>query len=419
MSAPSRRPESFPVHAFTGNRVKRNQVKAMERKSIPVVAKDSFQEQTSVQADTLLRVAQPPEASLQGSVLMLIQFDVSEEIRLDELRNIFGARTAEASFKHPAPGYVRYQRAPVVEPIEPLVLESGERLEGQIKYYDYGVLSVVLELPFSGDWDAMIRLGSRWVWEVDFERQAARIARQRLERAAPALVKPYASWLSEDYFIFHLREIAGSPTAAELVCAEGARIAQLFRGETAQLSDGERNEILQSRISYYPNDLAVIGWNAAFLYDSEIGAETAIQLLEYANSQLLEFRHYDELLTRELEGVYASLDKGTGMLARWRMARDARKLHTVFLDVTELTEHADNAIRFRSYMLSARLYKLAAAKVGVPDYKDLVNQKLQTAEELYRFMVDQFNQSRAFALELMVVIILIIELLFLFRGHGT
>src|SRR5437899_3037108 len=138
----------------------------------------------------------------------------------------------------------------------------------------------------------------------------------------------------EEIRLDRLREIGGSPTAAELVCAEGARIAQIVRGETAQLSDGERNEILQSRISYYPNDLAVIGWNAAFLYDSEIGAETAIQLLEYANSQLLEFRHYDELLTRELEGVYASLDKGTGMLARWRMARDARKLHTVFLDVT-------------------------------------------------------------------------------------
>jgi len=44
-------------------------------------------------------------------------------------------------------------------------------------------------------------------------------------------------------------------------------------------------------------------------------------------------------------------------------------------------------------MFSARLYKLAAAKVGVPDYKDLVTQKLQTAEDLYRFMVDQFNQS--------------------------
>jgi len=357
------------------------------------------------------------ETALHGSVLVLIQFDVCEEIRLDQLRQIFGARTLEQpSFKHPAPGYVRYQRPPVVEPIEPLILDSGERLEGQIKYYDYGVLSVVFELPFSGDWDTLVRLGSRWVWDVDFEKYATRIAREKLERAAPALVKRYPEWLSEDYFIFHVREIAGSPSAADLCAAQGGRIAQIVRGEIAQLSEGERNEILQSRASYYPNDLAVIGWNAAFLYDSEAGAETAIQLLEYANSQLLEFRHYDELLTRELATVYAALDKGTGMWARWRLARAATALHTVLLDVNELTERADNAIKFLSDMFSARLYKLAAAKVGVPDYKDLVTQKLQTAEDLYRFMVDQFNQSRAFVLELMVVIILIIELAFLFGG---
>jgi hypothetical protein len=363
------------------------------------------------------KIASTADASLHGSVLVLIQFDVCEEIRLDRLREIFGARTLQQpTLKHPAPGYIRYQRPPVVEPIEALVLESGERLEGQIKFYDYGVVSVVLELPFSGDWDTLVRLGSRWVWDVDFAGHASRIAHQKLERAAPALVKPYADWLSEDYFIFHVREISGSPSVAELIAAQGARIAQIVRGETAQLSDGERNEILQSGISYYPNDLAVISWNAAFLYDSEAGAETAIQLLEYANSQLLEFRHYDDFLTRELESVYASFDQGTGMLARWRLAREATKLHTVLLDVNELTEHADNAIKFLSDMFSARLYKLAASKVGVPDYKDLVTQKVHTAEELYRFMVDQFNQSRAFVLELMVVIILIIELVYFFRG---
>ncbi len=113
---------------------------------------------------------------------------------------------------------------------------------------------------------------------------------------------------------------------------------------------------------------------------------------------------------------YASLDEGTGIFARWRLARAATKLHTVLLDVNELTEHADNAIKFLSDMFSARLYKLAALKVGVPDYKDLVTQKVQTAEELYRFMVDQFNQSRAFFLELTVVIILVIELIYFFRG---
>lgn len=360
---------------------------------------------------------QAGDTSLHGAVLVLIQFDVSEEIRLDVLRKIFGARTAEASFKHPAPGYVQYQRPPVVERIEPLVLDSGERLDGQIKYYDYGVLSVVFELPFSGDWETLVRLSSRWVWDTDFTSLASKIVKKKLERAAPALIKPYDNWLHEDYFIFHVSEIASKPSANDLLSGHGDHLAQIVRGETARLSDGERQEILQGRISYYPNDLAVIGWNGAFLYDNNAGAETAIQLLEYANSQLLEFRHYDELLTRELEGVYDFLEAGgTSLWSRWRTARAATKLHTVLLDVSELTEHADNAIKFLSDMFSARLYKLAALKIGVPDYKDLVKQKLDTAEELYRFMVDQFNQSRAFVLELMVVVILVIELVMLFSG---
>ena len=184
---------------------------------------------------------------------MFIQFDVCEEIRLDKLRDIFGARTVQApSFKHPAPGYVRYKRPPVVEPVEPLVLDSGERLDGQIKYYDYGVVSVVFELPFSGDWDTLVRLASRWVWDTDFTSFASLIVTKKLELAAPAMVKPYREWLHEDYFIFHVREVAGSPSASELLATEGQRISQIVRGETMQLSEGERQEILQSRISYYP-----------------------------------------------------------------------------------------------------------------------------------------------------------------------
>src|SRR5438270_9235042 len=241
---------------------------------------------------------------LRGSILVLIQFDVAEEIRLDELRKIFGARTAGASFKHPTPGYVQYQRPPVVEPVEALVLETGERLDAQIKYYDYGVLSVVFELPISGDWNDLVRLSGRWVWDTDFASLASRVVKKRLERARPALIKPYDNWLHEDYFIFHVRELAGKPLASEVLKTHGDQIAQIVRGESLPLSEGERQEILQGRISYYPTDLAVIGWNGAFLYDTIAGAETAIQLLDYANSQLLEFRHYHELLTRELEGVY-------------------------------------------------------------------------------------------------------------------
>lgn len=357
--------------------------------------------------------------TLSGSVHVLLQFDVCEEIRLDRLRNLLSAPTVQQpALKHPAPGYVRYKRPPVVEPTETLVLDTGERLLGEIKYYDYGVLSVIFELPFSGTWETLTSLTSRWAWEIDFAAHASRIVRQRLQIATPALIKPYNEWLSEDYLIVHVRQISGSPTAAELITAYGGNIAQVVRGDTLPLSADERKEVLQSSISYYPTDLAIIGWNAAFLYDTPSGAEAAIQLLEYANSQLLEFRHYDDLLTRVLDDVYDSFEQRNNLFARFRHAGSANRLHTVLLEVMELTEHADNAIKFLSDMFAARLYRLAAAKVGVLDYKDLVNQKINTAEDLYRFMVDQFNQSRAFFLESAVVIILVIELIYLFRGKG-
>lgn len=358
------------------------------------------------------------EPALVGSVIVMVQFDVCEEIELDELRKIVGARTMlQPSLKHPAPGYVRYERPPVVEPIEELVLASGERLTGEIKYYGYGVLSVLFQRPFSGNWDRLVELASRWVWEVDFSAYASDIVRNKMKRVAGAMVKPYPNHLSEDYLIFHVQTLADALNASQLAKQYGGRIAQVVRGDTLALAQTEISEVMQSSVSYYASDLAVIGWNAAFLYDTIAGAETAIQLLEYANSQLLEFRHYDELLTRELEQVYTQLEKGTGTLARWRLAKSAMLLHTTLLEVAELTEHADNAIKFLSDMFSARLYKLAAAKVGVPDYKDLVTQKVRTAEDLYRFMVEQFNQSRAFFLELTVVIILVVELIFLFRGR--
>jgi hypothetical protein len=372
------------------------------------------------------------DVTLQGSVLVLLQFNVCDSIRLDQLRELIGASIVEQhALNRPAPGYVRYQRPPVLEQIETLTLESGEQLHGEIKYYDYGVISVVFELGFAGGWEKLTSLASRWVWDVDFAAQAREIVHRRLEHAGPALVKPYEGWLSEDYLIFHIREIVDpqivnpkaepkdgcSISVADLIHTHGARIAQVVRGDTGRLAESECNEVLQSRISYYANDLAVIGWNAAFIYDSTSGAEMAIHLLEYANSQLLEFRYYDELLTRELDRVYTLLDEGTGFFARWRLARSATRLNTVVLDVAELTEHVDNAIKFLSDMFSARLYKMAAFKVGVPDYKDLVTRKLRNAEELYRFMVDQFNQSRGFLLEVTVVIILVIELVALFRGR--
>jgi hypothetical protein len=355
-------------------------------------------------------------AAMKGSVLGVILHDICEEIRLEELREILRAKRVEPGFKHATPEYVRFEKPPVVERLDPIVLAGGETLSTQVKYYDYGVVSVVLELAFEADWEELIQRAARWVPNAELERQAQQIIRGRLERIAPAIGRLYNDWLSEDYYIFLLSDVPGRPRGEDLLTERGPQIAQMLRGEPVPLARSENDDVVQASLSYYPNDLVVVGWNAALVYDGPSGAGTSVQILEYANSQLLEFRHYDELLTRELAGVYRSLKHRTGLWRRWRMRAEASRLNSVTVEVTELVERADNAIKFVSDMFSARLYRLAAAKVGVPEYKDLVNEKLHTAERLYRALVDEFHQSRAFILELMVVIILMIELVYLFRG---
>jgi hypothetical protein len=355
--------------------------------------------------------------NLQGRIALLVLYDVSDEIKLEELQRLIGGKPLAPTFKHPAPEYVRFERPPVIEPLDPISLPTGEHFTASVQYYDYGVVSVLLHYQFSGSWRQLETLAGSWISGNVFDVLSRKIVERKVEVIAPAMDKRYDHWLSEDYCIVHLHTIPDVADAAALLRKHGGDISQIVRGETSPLAESERNEILQAHMSYYPNDLVVIGWNAAFLYDTETGAETTVRLLEYANSQLLQFRHYDDLLTRELRDVYRFLERRRGRIAGWRMRPAATRLHTVMLDVTELTERTNNALKFVGDMFSARLYKLGAARIGVNDYQVLVQEKLRAADDLYDFMIEQFHQARGFLLEFIVVLILIIELFFLFRGQ--
>jgi hypothetical protein len=357
-------------------------------------------------------------SSLRGSVLGLFFHDVCEEIRLDDLRRLLDAKRSAPVFKHATPEHVRFENPPVVETLDPITLSGGEPVQLQLKYYDYGVVSVQIELPFQGDWPALIHLAAGWVPNPELERLAEDVVRRRVLKIESAMVRPYEHWLSEDYYVFLLHEVEGRPLGSELLRDHGQEVAQVVCGELSALAKGEQEDVLQAGLSYYPRDLIVIGWNAALVYDTPKGAETSIEILEYVNSQLLEFRHYDELLTRELDGVYKSLKSKASFWRRWQMRREATRLNTVALEVTDLVERCDTAIKFVSDMFAARLYRLAVSKVGVPEYQNLVNEKLKMTEGVYRFFIDEFHQSSGFVLEVMVVVILIIDLMFLFRGKG-
>jgi hypothetical protein len=358
---------------------------------------------------------------LQGSLRALLLYDVAEEIQLEQVPRLLGAGSPQPkpAFRGPSPEYVRFERPPVVDSIPPLASASGEQWRGVVKFYDYGVVSVALELPFESDWTGAIRLAARWIGASDIEKQAAEVARRQVERIRPALLNPNAEWKSEDYYVVHVLQGAASEAAnaRALLADHGQSIAQIVRGDAAQLSEEEKQEVLRGALSYYPTDLLVAGWGAAFIYDTPEGAAPSLQLLEYANTQLLEFRYYDDMLTKVLEGVRRRLGR-RGLLSPWRLAGQAKRLNRMRLDIIELTERIDTSIKFLSDMFYARAYRLAAEKIGVPDYRHLVEEKLRIAADLYQSMVGEYYQARGFALEAMVVAILIIELFFLFKGVG-
>ena len=68
------------------------------------------------------------------------------------------------------------------------------------------------------------------------------------------MVKPHQSWLSEDYFVIHLKDAEPALSGAELIAQHGTEIARIVRGEQAEFSQREGEEILGSRLAYYPDD---------------------------------------------------------------------------------------------------------------------------------------------------------------------
>jgi hypothetical protein len=356
---------------------------------------------------------------LAGQVTAFFLFDVAEGVQLSSLRSILGASTESPrlAVKPAVPAYVQYQEPPVQVDADALGLAVRNGAHARFKVYDYGVISVALTRAFRGSWSEL-HLVAQATASATLESEAERLCRQVAERFHAALQAPRERYLSEDYFVYAITSAEGAPSGDALLAAHGDEIARLLRGETEPLSMQERDEVLRHRLSYLASDLVVPSWNAALVYDSEAGVPGALEILEFANSQLLQFRYYDQRLDRELTRIYARLQQ-----VRWyepwigrRYTNAARELHAVFIDVNELTDRTENALKLVGDVYAARLLGLAAARLGLGAWKDAVRDKLKTLDDIYRFAVDQTAMDRGELLELAIVFILVLELVLFFMG---
>lgn len=361
--------------------------------------------------------------NLCGSIRIFFLYDVGEAFNLDKLRALVTPRggPTHADFPRRTPEYVRFENPPIAEPSEPLTLRSGEKVTCSVKYYEYAIVEVQLEVPFEGSWDALMTATSRWMDAPDVEPECRTVVTKHLAKTSTAIIKAREEWFQEDYLVVDLHQMRDEEdaivTAEQMITSYGEQIGQLLRGEQAPLARSTNDRLLQGSLSYYATDLLVIGFNAALVYDRPGESVRTIQILEYARMQLLEFRYYDNFMTRVLGDVYNSLDrKQNVLLSRWPLPREANRLNTIRLDVMDLTERIDNAIKFVSDSFYALAYRTAATRAGVPEYRDLVEKKLATARELYDFMMAQFNEARLFLLEAAITILCFLDVLLLLRA---
>jgi hypothetical protein len=145
----------------------------------------------------------------RGSFRALLLYDIAEEFDLEELRRVLGVTVSPRSpgFKLPAPGYVRFERPPVLEAGEPITFATGESASVKLRYFDYGVVSIEIELQFETDWPGLIALSNRWIEAGEAEQRGLQSARDSMARLETARRKPYADWLDEAYYVIHLRDV--------------------------------------------------------------------------------------------------------------------------------------------------------------------------------------------------------------------
>ena len=355
-----------------------------------------------------------------GQITAFYLFDVAESIDLARLPSLLQVVTAPAriSSKPAIPSYVRYQTPPLQIDGEALGFRELDGFQVRVKVFDYGVISLSLSRRFSGSWQQLIAEAHRLSGDSGLEAGAEHACRDIMVRIRLALDSPREHFLSEDYFVFSIYALEQRLPADQLIANDGGAIAQLLRAEVDTLSGQEREEVLRHRISYLAEDVVVPTWSSALVYDTESGAQAAIEIFEYANSQLLQFRYYDELLDARLALIYKELETKAAYNSFWprRYTRAARRVHALFIDVNELTDRTENALKLVGDVYAARLLALAHSRLGVTTWRASVKDKLKTLDEIYRFAVDQTGMERGELLELAIVAILVFELILFFMG---
>jgi hypothetical protein len=360
--------------------------------------------------------------TFEGILHIHVAFDWGDEIRLDRAGQLVPATVRELPRRRRTPSSIGYRPPPLRFRLPPPALDLPDlgavQAETEATVFDFGAVSVAMQVPFQLPAEYLTRLAG-WLADPAPLVTTARAALSALHpRLLPAIDDPlWQEDLSEEYFVFQFLGGACPSPVADLLKKQGAWLAGLVRLESGALSAEEVDEALRVHLSYSPDDLLVVDWAAAVLFDRD--CDETLQAIEFANLQLLEFRHIDNRLDDSLADALRSLHPpGRSWLPFWHIyARPLRHLGELKVEANGLFERTGNVLKLVGDQYLARVYRLVAGRFHLEEWEQSIQRKLEVAEGSYQVVSDQASTLRTEFLEIVVILLILLEVILAIFRH--
>ncbi len=358
----------------------------------------------------------PPELTVaRGTCFPLFAYEVAQAIDLDgaERRIRAGAERQTIKHKRRAPAYFEYRPPPlrVTREGEEFVLAGYRSAPGvEVVLYDFGAVSVSYAIPIGGPFAGLPALSNELWGNERLAADSRRHVEQLLATLGDAAVRPKIADLVEDYSIFQIEEFTGTHEADVLWGEHAQTVGQILRAEPRALSRQEVADATASHLSFGPHDATFIDTDASLIFDPE--GDDVRDVIEFANTQLLEMRYLDQQLDDALERSYETLSRRPPRVPlAGQYGTDLRRLARLQLDGVILFEQVTNALKLVGEQYLARAYSLASRRFHLADWDASVTRKLQVIDSIYGKLADRAATRRMELLEWIIIALIALSLL--------
>jgi len=354
---------------------------------------------------------------LEVNVHLAFAFDIGYEIDLDLARPLLAAESGTLARRRRTPESLQYRPSPLRVSLD----ASGFALPGvatappraELSFFDFGAISLLVSFPVRLTESELLALAEELAEPGSLVTAARLVISPWLDRIKPMVVEFELSSFSEEYIVFQLGE-----RSPDWIASHTEWIAGLIRLEGGPLSMAEVREATRLSLSYSPTDVVMLDWAAGFIAD-RVCADT-LQVIEFANVQLLEFRHIDDRLDDRLEAAYRLIRpaKTPRGLPLWRTHSGAvRSVRELEIEATSLFERADNALKLIGDQYLSRIYNLAQGRFHLPEWQQSIRRKLETVGDVYDLLVQQAGGTRMEVLEIVVIALIALEIVLAIVRH--